>query len=73
MLLILQSNKTLKPADKTSNMCKLAKDDYNHLVHNAVTATYKKTKKTIEDIINKEGIKYAKRADICDRYMSWYK
>ena len=47
-------------------MYKLTKDEYNHLLDNAVTATYKKATKIIEDIINKEGIKYAKRGDIFD-------
>ena len=64
---IKSSNKALTPADKTSNMFKLTKDVCNHLLDNAVTATYKKATKGIEDIINKEGIKYAKRADIFDR------
>ena len=45
--------KTLTPADKTSNMYKLTKDEYNHFLDNAVTATYKKATKRIEDIINK--------------------
>ena len=57
----------LKPADKTSNMHRLIKDKYNHLLGNAVTAAYKKATKGIEDIINKEVIKYAKGADIFDR------
>ena len=60
---IKQSNKTLSPADKTSNMFKLTKDEYNHL-DNAVTATYKRATEGIEDIMNKEGMK---RADIFDR------
>ena len=46
---IKSSNKTLTPADKTSNMYKLTKDEYNDLLDNAVT-TYKKAKKGIEDI-----------------------
>ena len=36
---IESSNKTLTPADKTSNMYKLTKDEYNHLLDNSVTAT----------------------------------
>ena len=55
------------PVDKTSNMYKLTKDDYNHLLDNVVSATYKKVTKGIEDIINKEGIKYSTQADIFDR------
>ena len=42
---IKSSNKTFTPAGKTSNMCKLTKDEYNHFLHNAVTATYEKVKK----------------------------
>ena len=61
---IKSSNKMLTSADKTSNMYKLTKDGYNHLLNNAVSTTYKKVTKGIEDIINKEGIKYTKRADI---------
>ena len=48
-------------------MYKLTKYEYNHLLDNAVTATYKKATKAINDNINKEGIKYAKRAYIFDR------
>ena len=36
---IKSSNKTLTPADKTSNMYKLTKDEYNHLLDNAIIAT----------------------------------
>ena len=46
-------------------MYKLTKDEYNHPLDNAVTATYKKATKGIEDIT--EGIKYTKRAAIFDR------
>ena len=48
-------------------MYKLTKVEYNHLLDNAVTAKYKRSTKAIQDIINKEGIKYAKRTDIFDR------
>ena len=41
------SNKTLTPTDKTSNMYKLTKDEYNHLLDNVVTTTYKKATKGI--------------------------
>ena len=64
---IKSSNKTLMPPDKTSNMYKLTKDEYNDLLDNAVTATYKRATERIEDIINKEGMKYTKRADVFDR------
>ena len=48
-------------------MYKLTKDEYNHILDNAVTTTYKEATKRIEDIINKVAIKYAKPADIFDR------
>ena len=48
-------------------MYKLTKDDYNHLLDNAVTATYKRATEAIKDARNKKGIKYEKRADIFDR------
>ena len=59
------SNKTL--TEKTSNIYTLTKSKHNHVLDNAVTVTYKKATKAIRDIINKEGIKYAKRVDIIDR------
>ena len=45
-------------------MYKLTKGEYSHLLDNAVTATYKKATEGIKDIINRKGIKYAKRAYI---------
>ena len=48
-------------------MYKLTKVEYNHLLDNAVTAKYKRATKGIEDIINKEGITYAKGTDIFDK------
>ena len=55
------------PADKTSNMCRLNKNDYQNLLKNTITTTYKKANKNIGTIINKEGIKFAKQADILDK------
>ena len=39
---IQQSSKTLTPADKTSNMYRLTKEEYNKMRRNAITSTYKK-------------------------------
>ena len=61
------SNKTLTPADKTSNMCRLNKNDYQNLLRNAIKTRYKKVNKSIGRKINKEGIKFAKQADILDK------
>ena len=60
------SKKTLTPADKTSNMYRLNKNDYQNLLKNGTTTTYKKVSKNIGTIINKEGIKFAKQADMLD-------
>ena len=54
-------------ADKTSNMYRLEKEEYHHLLQNAVTTTYKKCNKETERKINCEGIKYAKEANILDK------
>ena len=54
-------------ADKTSNMYRLEKEEYHHLLQNAVTTTYKKSNKETERKINCEGIKYAKEANILDK------
>ena len=64
---IKSSSKMFTPADKTSNMYRLTKDEYIHLLDNAVSATYKKATKGIENIINTEDKKYAKRANTFDR------
>ena len=62
-----QSEKTLTPADKTSNMYRLTKDEYNQMVKNAVTSKYKKASVKIKDQIEKGSAKFAKKAGILDR------
>ena len=59
--------KTLTPADETSNMCRLHKSNYQNFLRNAITGIYKKTNKNIATKINKEGIKFAKQANILDK------
>ena len=63
----LNKHLNLKFKLNTSNMYKLTKNEYKHLLDNAVTRTCKKATKGIEGIINKEGIKYAKQGDMFDR------
>ena len=58
------SSKTLTPADKTSNMYKLSKETYNHLLQNSITKTYKKAKKHVNDKINEDGKKIAEKMNI---------
>ena len=45
-------------------MYNLTKDEFNRLLDNAVTASYKKATKGIKDTINIKGLEYAKRTDI---------
>ena len=45
----------------------LDKEEYCHLLQNAVTTTYKKSNKETERRINCEGIKYAKEKNILDK------
>ena len=62
---VQNSKKTLTPADKTSNMCRL--HILKLLILNAITRIYKKANKNIATKINKEVIKFAKRANILDK------
>ena len=61
------SNKTLTPADKSSNMYRLSKDEYCRLRTNAVTATYKKASNKLKEKVDKAGLKFAKKAGVGDR------
>ena len=48
-------------------MYRLDKDEYRHVLQNAITTTYKKSNKEKERRINYEGTKYAKEANILDK------
>ena len=48
-------------------MYRLHKNDYQNLLRNAITTSYKKENKSIGTKINKEGIKFAKQANIVDK------
>ena len=54
------------PVNKTSNMYELTKDENNHLLDNAVTATCKKATKGIK-ILQTKKHKVPKQADIFDK------
>ena len=54
--------KTLTSADKTSSIYRLNKNNYQNLLRNAITTTYKKPSENIGIKINKEGIKFTKQA-----------
>ena len=42
-------------ADKTSNMYRLTKEQYDKLIMNSITSTYKKANSNIKKQINKAG------------------
>ena len=48
-------------------MYRLHKNDYQNLLRNAITTSYKKENKSIGAKINKEGIKFAKLANTLDK------
>ena len=52
---IRNSEKTLTPADKTSNMYRPSKEEYNELRTNAVTATYKKASEKIKEKLDQSS------------------
>ena len=54
---IRNSDKTITPADKTANMYRLTKDEYNKMLHNSITSAYKKTNNNIKKRININGKK----------------
>ena len=59
----------LTPADKTSNMYRLTKEEYNKMRRNAITSTYKKANGNIKKRINEKGKEIVKKSfdNIIDR------
>ena len=53
--LVNDSHKTMIFADKTSNMYRLTKEQYDKLIMNSITSTYKKANSNIKKQINKAG------------------
>ena len=53
--LIQQYSKTLTAADKTSNMCRITKEEYNKMRRNAITSTSKKANENIKKRLNEKG------------------
>ena len=47
-------------------MYRLNKNDYQNLLRNAITTIYKKANKNIGTKTNKEGMKFAKQANVLD-------
>ena len=45
----------------------IEKEEHHRLLQNVVTTTYKRSNKETARIINSEGIKYTKKANILDK------
>ena len=54
---IQSSDKTITFADKTTNLYRLTKAEYDHIINNAITSKYKKTSNNIKKQINIDGKK----------------
>ena len=61
------SNKLYVPADKTTNMYKVTPQEYDRLLTNSITKTYKKTNNNTKHLINDEGKKIMKDQYIASR------
>ena len=61
------SEKTLTFADKTINMCRLSKGQYNMLLNNSITSTYKKSNNNIKKKINISGRNILKDKEVLQR------
>ena len=58
------SNKLYVPADKTTNMYKVTPQEYDRLLTNSITKTYKKTNNNTKHLINDEGKRIMKDQSI---------
>ena len=61
------SNKTMTFADKTSNVYRLSKDEYDKLINNSITSTYKKANSNISKQVNKAGKNILKNKEVIKR------
>ena len=64
-----KSKKVYVSADKTSNIYKTPKEQYENLLTNAVTSCYKKAKPKLADEINNLGIKFAKNKGVQEKML----
>ena len=64
---IVQSNKVYVPADKTSNMYLMSKEQYDKHLVNAITKTYKKSNDTVKNEVIADGKRIMKDLNIIDR------
>ena len=64
---INNSDKMYVHADKTSNIYKLDKQEYNRLLNNSITKTYQKTNNEVKQAVNYAGKTILKDHHIADR------
>ena len=57
-------NKYIVPADKTSNLCKMEKEDYNNFFPNNIRRTYKKLNRNKVNKLNPDAKKIADKLSI---------
>ena len=65
---INQSDEMFVPADKTTNLYKMDKNDYNKLLNDSITSTYKKANPNIVNKINDAGKEILKDHFLADRF-----
>jgi len=70
---IKQSDKVLVPADKTNNLYKLSVEEYNKLLTDNISKSYKKTKPSAINKVNKEAKSIATKLGIADRVQQYAK
>ena len=64
---IRSSNKVIVPADKTRNLYKMEKEDYNKFLSKNITKTYKKSNKNQVNKSNLDAKKIADKLSTSDR------
>ena len=64
---ITSSSKTVTPADKTSNMYRLEKEQYQKLLKDEITSKYKRENRNLEIRINTAGKKFAKDKKLLEK------
>ena len=67
IIIIKNTKTTLTFADKTSNLYKVPKEQYEKLVNNAITTSYKKINKKAQDQINSQGKNILKNKEVIKR------
>ena len=67
---IHNTDTTLTFADKTSNLYKLKKEQYQKMLNDSITTTYKKASDSIPNKINTDGKKLMKDKDILNRMLT---